>query len=198
MAKLTFRFGAMNCGKTALLLQSAYKYESMGMSILILKPYIDTKGDNKIVSRTGLSKEVDHLIKPHENLYNYLIKHTDNIKCIFVDEAQFLSRKQIDDLMRITNTKDIPVICYGLRTDFKTNGFKGSIRLLEIADNLEEIKTLCRCGGYATLNARVVNDNLSLTGKQVEIDNNDNITYIPLCSKCYQEIKEETYIETSI
>ena len=142
MAKLYFRYGAMNCGKTALLLQAVHNYEARGMKVLVLKPIVDSKGGKTIVSRIGLKREVDHLIKNTEDMFKYLSKNIINISCIFIDEAQFLKRKQVDDLLRVVVTYDIPIICYGLRTDFKTNGFEGSTRLLELAHSVEEMKTM--------------------------------------------------------
>ena len=184
MAKLYFRYGAMNSAKTALLLIAVHNYEERGMKVLILKPESDTKGDNKVVSRVGLEKEIDHIVGKGENLLEYLSDKLDGVKCIFVDECQFLSKKQVDDLMMITIDYDIPVLCYGLRTDFLTNGFEGSSRLLEIAKN-EELKTLCKCGNLAEFNARFVNNVQVFEGDQVAIDGKDNVTYDSMCSKCY-------------
>ena len=169
MAKLYFRYGAMNCGKTALLLQTVHNYESRNMNVLVLKPKVDTKGDKKVVSRIGLEREVDHLISKNEDLYSYL-KDITGVSCIFVDEAQFLKKEQIDDLMRIVVDNEIPVICYGLRTDFNTNGFEGSTRLLQLAHSIEEMKTICDCGAKATLNARMVDGEFVFDGEQVAID----------------------------
>lgn len=190
MAKLYFRYGAMNCGKTALLLQAAYNYESRNMKVLVLKPSVDTKGGDSIVSRIGLERKVDHLIEPTENIYNYL-KNIKDISCIFVDEAQFLKRKQVDDLLRIVIDKEIPVICYGLRTDFNTNGFEGSTRLLEIAHSIEEMKTICECGAKATFNVRMVSGKFVFDGDQVAIDGEQEVTYESLCPKCYYEMKKK-------
>ena len=190
MAKLYFRYGAMNCGKTALLLQAAYNYESRNMKVLVLKPSVDTKGGDSIVSRIGLERKVNHLIEPTENIYNYL-KNIKDISCIFVDEAQFLKRKQVDDLLRIVIDKEIPVICYGLRTDFNTNGFEGSTRLLEIAHSIEEMKTICECGAKATFNVRMVSGKFVFDGDQVAIDGEQEVTYESLCPKCYYEMKRK-------
>ena len=190
MAKLYFRYGAMNCGKTALLLQAVHNYEDRGMKILILKPSSDTKGDNKVVSRIGLEKEVDHLVDADEDLYGYLSNHLEDVKCIFVDESQFLRREQVDDLLKVTVLHDIPVICYGLRTDFLTNGFPGSTRLLEIAHSNEELKTICKCGAKATFNARFVNGEAVFEGEQIAIDGEDEVTYDSMCPKCYYESLE--------
>lgn len=185
MAKLYFRYGAMNCGKTTALLQSIHNYEDREMQVLLLKPQIDTKGNKKVVSRIGIEREVDHLVSPKEDLFEYLTKNDEGISCIFVDEAQFLSRDQIDDLLHIVIKDNIPVICYGLRTDFNANGFPGSTRLLEIAHSIEEMKTVCKCGAKAIFNARKVNGEFTFSGSQVAIDGKENITYDSLCPKCY-------------
>ena len=186
MAKLYFRYGAMNSGKTALLLQAAYNYEERGMKTFIIKPSIDSKGCDKIVSRIGLERKVDHLVGKEEDLYKYFTNLSDeDIKCIFVDEAQFLSMAQVDDLMKIVVFQNVPVICYGLRTDFKTNGFPGATRLLEIAHTIEEMKTICSCGKKAMFNVRKVNGKFSFEGDQVAIDGVNTITYESLCPNCY-------------
>lgn len=125
MAKLYFRYGSMNSGKTALLLQAVHNYEEQGMKVLIFKPAIDSKGGNMLVSRIGLSREADHIIKKGENIYNYIKTIDEDIKCIFVDEAQFLEKRQVDELMMVVIRMNIPVICYGIRLDFKANGFPG-------------------------------------------------------------------------
>lgn len=187
MSKLYFRYGAMNCGKTTLLMQVAHNYEERNMKILVLKPKIDTKGDNKIISRIGIKRKVDHMIEKDENLGIYLSKVKNDIVCILVDEAQFLSKEHIDELFMFSKIRDIPVICYGLRSDFKTIGFPGSVRLFEIADELEELYTICRCGKRAKFNGRKVNGEFTTSGAQVAIDGEDEVTYESLCGKCYLE-----------
>ena len=197
MSKLYYRYGAMNSGKTTLLLQVAHNYEERGMKVKILKPKIDTKGDDKIVTRIGLKRKVDHLVEKNEKLSNYLSKVKDDIACILVDEAQFLTRDQVDELFMFSKLKDIAVICYGLRSDFKTIAFPGSLRLFEIADVMEELYTICRCGKRAKFNARIVNGKFTSSGDQVAIDGEDNVTYESLCGKCYMEkvlgITEESF-----
>ena len=187
MAKLFFKYGAMNSGKTTILLQTAFNYEERGMKVLILKPNIDSKGENYIISRIGLKREVDNLIIPGENVYEYIKGHDDHIKCILIDEAQFLERKQVDELMQVVVRLNIPVICYGLRTDFKNNGFPGSTRLLEIAHTIEEMKTICACGRKAMYNGRKVNGKFVFDGDQVAIDGKDKVTYESLCPNCYYD-----------
>lgn len=199
MAKLYFKYGTMNSGKSAILLQSAFNYEQKGMKVLVLKPKIDTKGEDYIVSRVGLKRKVNHLIKEDEDLYKELVDKLDKIDCIFVDEAQFLSENQVEDLLHIAVEDDVPVICYGLRTDFRTDGFVGSTRLLQIAHELEELKTICDCGRKAIFNVRKVDGKFSYSGDQVAIDGKEEVTYDSLCPKCYYEkLKVYNRIKKSI
>lgn len=187
MAKLNFKYGAMNAGKSTILMQTAYNYEERNQKVLLVKPTIDTKGDNKVVSRLGIERNVDILLNKDESLLDK--KYFDvlkNIDCILVDECQFLTVDQVDDLLKITKLLDIPVICYGLRSDFRSEGFEGSMRLLTVADELEEMPTICECGKKARFNARIVNNEYTLTGNSIEIDNNAKIEYKSLCGKCYQ------------
>ena len=199
MSKLYYRYGAMNCGKTTALLQVAHNYEERGMKVVILKPGIDTKGGSKIVTRIGLKRKVDHLIGKDEKLSIYLNTLDKDIACVLVDESQFLNRDQIDELFMFTKLKDKPVICYGLRSDFKTIAFPGSLRLFELADDMEELYTICRCGKRAKFNARMVNGKFTSSGDQVAIDGENEVTYESLCGKCYLEnvlnIKEENFSE---
>lgn len=188
MAKLYFRYGAMNAGKTTALIQVAYNYEEMGMKALVMKPEIDTKGEKYIVSRIGLKRKVDVLLNKSYDLFN---KNYVGISCIIVDEAQFLTIEQVYDLFKIAVLKDIPVICYGLRTDFNADGFPGSSRLLELAHSIEELKTICSCGKKATMNLRYVNNVPEFFGEQVVIDDDKKIRYESKCPKCYLELKKE-------
>lgn len=187
MSKLYFRYGAMNSGKTTLLLQVAHNYEERGMKVVILKPGIDTKGDDKIVTRIGLKRKVDHIVKNDEKLINYLCTLPLDVVCVLVDEAQFLTRDQVDDLFMFTKLKNIPVICYGLRSDFKTMSFPGSLRLFEVSDVMEELITICRCGKRAKFNGRIVNGEFTSNGEQVAIDGENHVEYESLCGKCYLE-----------
>jgi thymidine kinase len=188
MAKLYFRYGAMNSGKTTVLMQVAYNYTERGMKTIVLKPAIDTKGNDKIVSRLGIEKTVNFLVKKEDIVLDLIKDELDNTDCILVDEAQFMASKQIDDLFLITKLYNIPVICYGLRSDFKTNAFEGSLRLFELADELEEMVTICRCGKKAKFNGRKVNGVFVKEGNQVAIDEKEDVTYESLCGKCYLEI----------
>ena len=187
MSKLYYRYGAMNSGKTTLLLQVAHNYEERGMKVVVLKPKIDTKGNDKLVTRIGLKRKVDHLIDKDENLTKYLNSLDKDIACVLVDESQFLSRDQVDELFMFSKLKDVAVICYGLRSDFKTMAFPGSLRLFEIADVMEELYTICRCGKRAKFNARIVNGKFTSSGSQVAIDGENEVSYESLCGKCYLE-----------
>ena len=191
MAKFHFRYGAMNAGKSTILLQTAYNYEEKGKKIVLLKPSVDTKGDRKIVSRIGLERKVDYLIGNNDSIISILGDNIISIDCILVDEAQFLKRKQVDELFYITKKYNIPVIAFGLRTDFKTNGFEGTIRLLELADALEEMPTICRCGKKARFNARRINGKFTFDGDSVVIDNDSSVEYESLCGECYIEEREK-------
>lgn len=183
MSKLYFRYGAMNCGKTTNLLQVAHNYEERGMNVVLLKPAIDTKANSRVSSRIGVEREVDHLIMPDEKLKGYLMLIKDKVSCVIVDEAQFLSEGQVDELFVFSKMTDIPVICYGLRADFRSELFPGSKKLFELADSIEELYTICRCGKKARFNARIVNGEFTLMGDQVAIDG--DVQYESLCGKCY-------------
>lgn len=201
MAKLYFRFGAMNSGKSTALLQAAYNYEERGQRVLLAKPRVDTKGDKQIVSRLGVTREADFLVGPDDNLREMFLTAAEQaespdaderlhwhlpVSCLLVDEAQFLTAEQVDDLMRIAVLDEVPVMCYGIRTDFKTRAFPGSARLLEIAHTLEELKTICRCGRKALFNGRTVDGKFIFDGDQVAIDG-VNVGYESLCPTCYLE-----------
>lgn len=195
MAKLYFRYGAMNSGKSTALLQAAFNYEERGQQVLLAKPAIDSKGDNSIVSRLGMTRQVDFTVSPDEDIYaaftrkrESVIRETGrDVSCLLVDEAQFLNEGQVDDLLRIAIIEDVPVLAYGIRTDFQTVAFPGSRRLLEVAHSLEELKTICRCGRKAVFNARVVNGQFIFDGDQVAIDGDAEVSYESLCGQCYLE-----------
>lgn len=193
MAKLYFRYGAMNSGKSTVLMQVAYNYEERGMNVRILKPAIDSKGDDKLVSRLGVTRKVDYMVKKDDDIYENFnkIQNGEKISCILVDEVQFLTADQIDQLMKIAVLKNIPVICYGLRTDFQTEGFEGAQRLLLIAHTIEELKTICRCGKKAVFNGRKIDGIFVFEGEQVAIDGEHKVEYESMCAKCYFERKEE-------
>lgn len=194
MSKLYFRYGAMNSGKSTHLMQVAHNYEERGMKVVLIKPATDKKGGEKLVSRLGVERKVDLVIDSEQNVYNEIQKWQEikfNIDCILVDEAQFLKSYQIDQLFEIAVGLDIPIICYGLRTDFKMQGFEGSTRLLLLAHSIEEMKTICKCGRKAVLNGRKINGRFVFEGEQVAIDNIDNVQYESLCGHCYFKYKNQ-------
>lgn len=192
MAKLYFRYGAMNSGKSTSLLQAAYNYEERGHRVLLAKPAVDTKGDDRIVSRLGVTRQVNILFQPDDDPLAVFLAarakllaqtHRD-VSALLVDEAQFLSESHVDDLFRIAILENVPVLAYGIRTDFRTAAFPGSRRLLEIAHSIEELKTICRCGRKAIFNGRVVEGRLVFDGDQIAIDHTA-ATYESLCGACY-------------
>lgn len=192
MSKLFFKYGAMNAGKSAALLSVAHNYEEKGMPIILLKPSIDTKGDNKVTSRIGIERDVDILLAPEDFILDKM-SNKQKPWAIIVDEAQFLTPEQVEELFVITKIYDIPVLCYGLRCDFQMKGFPGSTRLLELADDIEELKTICSCGKKATQNLRLINNQPVFEGEQVEIDGKSNIQYTSVCGECYLKLKEKHY-----
>ncbi|MBA5851470.1 thymidine kinase [Clostridium sp. cel8] len=192
MSKLYFRYGAMNCGKSTNLLQVAHNYEEKGMKAVIIKPLTDTKGGDKVISRLGISKKVDILIDKNDDIrciINKWKRDNGRVDCVLADESQFFKKEHIDQLFKIAVLDDIPVICYGIRTDFKMNGFEGSERLLLLAHSLEELKTICKCGKKAIFNGRKINGKFVFEGEQVVIDNKDNVEYEALCGNCYLKYK---------
>jgi thymidine kinase len=191
MAKLFFRYGAMNSGKSTALMQVAHNYNERGMKALIVKPQVDTKGGEKVVSRLGVDRHVDMLIYNEEDVYNKIMDLNDEIDCVLVDESQFLAKEQVDQLFEFAVVENIPVICYGLRTDFKLNGFEGSERLLLLAHSIEELKTICRCGRKAVVNGRKINGKFVFEGQQVAIDGENKIEYESLCAQCYFKYREK-------
>lgn len=236
MATLRFRYSPMNAGKSSNLLQVAYNYNERGMNVLLMKPSIDTKGFDRVVSR-GMkdSRKVDFLLSPNINIYDLVVdylknnskKYVDNnellnlikqfesdpnkinkiyntfsdylieknydnkfdkiLSAILIDEAQFLTEKQVKELSDITVILDIPVICFGLRTDFLGNLFPGSEALFRYANSLEELTTVCICGKKALHNARLINGKYVSSGSQVAIDEKDDVSYISLCPEHYRE-----------
>ena len=199
MAKLYFRYGAMNSGKSTALLQAAYNYEERGQRVLLAKPAIDSKGEAAIVSRLGVTRPVDFTIAAGEDVLAAFMRHRErviretgaDVACLLLDEVQFLDEGQVDDLLRIAIDEDVPVLAYGIRTDFQTVAFPGSRRLLEIAHSLEELKTICRCGRKAIFNARTVDGAFVFDGAQVAIDatsgQQGDVGYESLCGACYLE-----------
>lgn len=188
--KLYFRYGAMNSGKSTSLLQAAHNYEERGQRAIIAKPTVDTK-DEKVLSRLGVTRNVDLHVSPTTDVYLEFLALVaeasevgSKIDCLIVDEAQFLTRSQVNELFMIAVKLNVPVLAYGIRSDFQGNAFPGSLRLLEIAHSLEEMKTICRCGQKALFNGRKVAGVYVRAGGQVAIDNG-SVEYESLCGECY-------------
>ena len=184
MAKLYFKYGAMGSSKTAQALITKYNYEENDMKVWLLKPSADTRDGVSILrSRIGLQAEVE-IATPDANIYDrYVAEHVGKCDAVIVDECQFLTPGQIDQLRQIVDDFNVPVMCFGLRTDFQTHLFPGSLRLMELAEAIEEIKTMCDCGAKATVNARINDGYIVTEGAQVVLGGND--CYIAMCHRCY-------------
>ena len=197
MAKLYFKYGAMGSSKSAQALITQFNYEELGMSVWLIKPSTDTRdGADVIRSRIGLARHAQ-VITPDQNIveaYHAAGKHD----VIIADEAQFFTPEQIDQLRAIVDEEDLPVLCFGLRTDFQTHFFPGAQRLMELADSLTEIKTVCACGRKATVNARIDGEGRVVTeGAQVMLGGNDS--YIAMCHQCWKKkIRSSFSSESSI
>lgn len=184
MAKLHFKYASMNSGKSIDLIRTAYNYEENGYKTLICLPNVNNL-DEDITSRIGLCKKTDVLLLYSDKILDVLKGRLDDVAVILVDEAQFLSISQVEDLFLISKAMNIPVICYGLRTNFKMESFAGSKRLLELAEVLEELPTLCECGQVARFVGRTIKDTFVKEGEEVIIKGTHNIKYVPLCGECY-------------
>ena len=185
MAKLYFKYGAMGSSKTAQALITQFNYEERGMNVWLIKPEADTRDDvGTVRSRIGLYAAADVIKTSDDILANYLSKSPVDV--IIADECQFFTPPQIDGLRAIADNENIPVLCFGLRTDFKTNLFPGSRRLLETADSITEIKTICSCGSKATVNARLDDNGYVVTeGEQVLLGGSER--YTAMCHKCWKK-----------
>ncbi len=186
MAKLYFYYSAMNAGKSTVLLQSSYNYQERGMRTMLFAPVIDQRaGIGRIASRIGLSAEAHAFSRTDDLGTRVAQQHAEEpLSCVLVDEAQFLTRAQVEQLCRVTDELNIPVLCYGLRTDFQAQLFEGSAALLALADDMVELKTICHCGRKATMNLRVGPDGKGLKdGEQIEIGGNER--YVSMCRQHY-------------
>ena len=196
MAKLYFKYGAMGSSKTAQALITKYNYEENGLNVWLIKPSADTRDGAAIIrSRIGLEAKCE-IITPEKDVYaRFQEGFLGSCNAVIVDECQFMTIEQIDQLRSIVNDFNIPVMCFGLRTDFQTKLFPGSMRLMEIADKIQEIKTICDCGAKATVNARIDAQGYIVTqGAQVFLGGND--AYIAMCHRCYiQGIREHKKIK---
>lgn len=192
-AKLYFRYGVMGAGKTRDLQKNYYSYKEDGKNVIIMKPKLDTKGNDKIVSRDNQTNKVDYIIDKEDNIYFYITEYITkyNLDYILVDEAQFLSPKQIEQLSDIVDYLEIPVICYGIRTDFLNQLFPGGEKLFAIADIREEINKTCTCGRPSICNIRfTMQDAPVFEGEQIEIDENGIYKYKSMCRKCAKVLKK--------
>lgn len=186
MAKLYFRFGAMGSGKTIDLLKVAYNYQERGQEVVLYTAEIDNRYEvGKITTRIGLQADAK-TFNSDTNIYREVKSLDPKPACILIDEAQFLTRRQVLQLTDIVDILDIPVICYGLRTNFKMKFFSGSLPLMEMADKIEEIKTICDCGAKATVNMRMINGVPVTSGPDILIGGNDS--YKAVCRKCYKKL----------
>ena len=196
MAKLYFKYGAMGSSKTAQALITKYNYEENGLKVWLIKPSADVRdGADILRSRIGLEAKVQ-VIPPETDVYEIFVsQRAKACDVIIVDECQFITPAQIDQLRAIANDYDIPVMCFGLRTDFLTKLFPGSLRLMELADTIQEIKTICDCGNKATVNARIDGDGHIVTeGAQVLLGGNDS--YIAMCHRCWiRGVREKRIIK---
>ena len=185
MAKLYFKYGAMGSSKSANALITKFNYEERGMRVWLIKPSTDTRdGAGLVCSRIGLSAHADMI--SHDDDIEKILESKNDIDVIIADECQFFSPAQIDNLRNIVNDRNIPVLCFGLRTDFLTHLFPGSRRLFEIAESITEIKSICRCGSKASVNARIDdNGNVMFDGDQICLGGNDR--YVPMCRKCWEK-----------
>ena len=191
MAKLYFKYGAMGSSKTAQALITRYNYEEKGMGTWLIKSGTDVRDGELILrSRIGLEAKAD-VMKPETNIYALFARdHRENCRVVIVDECQFMTEEQIDQLRAIVDDFSVPVLCFGLRTDFLTKLFPGSRRLMELADVIEEIKTMCDCGAKGTVNARIDGQGYVVTeGELVMLGGNDS--YIAMCHRCYKQAIRE-------
>ena len=184
MAKLYFKYGAMGSSKSAQALITKYNYEENGLSVWLIKPSADTRDGQAVLrSRIGLEAQAEVMLPTSDILARFAESRKDDCNVVIVDECQFLTQAQIDQLRGIVDEYGIPVLCFGLRTDFQTKLFPGSLRLMEVADTIQEIKTICDCGAKATVNARISDGYIVTEGDQVFLGGND--AYIAMCHKCY-------------
>ena len=191
MAKLYFRYGTVGSAKTLNLLAVTHNYQQQNKKVFLLKPRLDDRfGANEVTSRAGLTKTADILISA-DTVFD--VREFTGVDCILVDEAQFLTKSIIDQFRAIASIQNIPVICYGLRTDFRGNLFEGSKRLFEVADSIEEVKTTCTyCNRKAIFNLKLVDGKPTLTGPTIELGAEER--YSPTCSTCYRTQLEQQYM----
>ncbi len=194
MAKLYFKYGAMGCGKTMNLIQTAFNYVERGHKVCVAKPLTDTKNGTKLMTRIGMERDTDFVFDKKEDLFKLIRDKFADVSCVLIDEAQFLTSAQVDQLMMVVIDLNIPVMCYGLRLNFRQTdgGFEGATRLLQVAHIIDEIKTICDCGRKAMLNTRFLDGKIVTDGPDVLIDDGKTkIEYRALCPVCYQRFLRE-------
>lgn len=194
MAKIHFKYGAMNSGKSDTLIKTAYNYCESGLDVIVIKPSVDTKGGKTILARCGTKRAIDISAAPdtdvRQAIKDYIKENSlKKLSCILIDEAQFLTSNQVDQLFDVAKIDNISVIAYGLRADFRKELFPGSKRLFEIVDNIEKLPTMCRCGSQAEFNCRMVNGKYVFEGDQIAIDGCQKVSYNSLCGRCYKKEK---------
>lgn len=191
MAKLFFRYGTMSASKSTELLITAHNYEQKDMKVLVMKPIIDTRDIGVIKSRLGIERKCDIIFEKYDNLFDKfnLLEDKNNINCILIDEAQFLTELQVVELLHIIIKFNIPIICYGLKIDYMNNGFEGSNALFTLAHDIKELKTVCKCGKKATTHLLKSNGKYVFNGEQIIIGDSE---YQSVCYECYFEEKEKT------
>lgn len=187
MAQLYYRYSTMNAGKSIEVIKVAYNYEERGKNVLVLTSAIDDRYETgRITSRIGLSRDAELIYDKSNVLELFLRKHkTKPVDCVIVDECQFLKKHHVEELAEIVDSCDVPVLCYGLKNDFRNELFEGSYHLLVYADKIEEIKTICWCGKKATMVARIIDGDVIKTGDQIQVGGNE--MYVSLCRKHYNE-----------
>jgi len=192
MSKLYFRYGAMGCGKTMQLLQVAFNYNERGQQVVIMKPALDTKADDKLQTRIGIERSADYLIKPKDNLFKLIKRDFRDVACVLIDEAQFLSTSQVEQLMQIAIQLKIPVMCYGLRTDRLGELWPGSARLLALSHEIAEIRTICDCGKKATMTGCFKNGIFMTSGPQNLIDDGSQpVEFRAFCPACWYRLRDD-------
>lgn len=201
MSKLHFKYGAMNSGKTDTLIKTAFNYTEQGLEVIVIKPSTDVKGKTQLVTRSGNRRDVDILAAPDTNIRTVVKslikqKRLKKLSCVLIDETQFLTADQVNQLFDIAKIDNISVIAYGLRTDFLTNMFPGSKRLFELADNIEKLPTMCRCGSQAEVNCRKLDNEFVFNGNQLAIDGDGSISYESLCGVCFMAEKSKNQTKT--
>jgi len=201
MSKLHFKYGAMNSGKTDTLIKTAFNYTERGLDVIVIKPSTDIKGGVQLVTRSGSRRDVDILATPDTNIRTTIKSlvsknKIQKLSCILIDEAQFLTADQVNQLFDIAKIDHVSVIAYGLRADFLTNMFPGSKRLFELADNIEKLPTMCRCGSQAEVNCRKSDNKFVFTGSQLAIDGDGSISYESLCGVCFMAEKPKNQTKT--